>query len=83
MTPGRNSQTKSRVRRRNPLQVPLAEEPPSEKDAARHLRYREASPPAKKPGGKERFLRLLGNVVPKKGDPPLEIVRKCVFLWRF
>lgn len=26
------------------------------------------------------LLDMLGNVVPKKGDAPLEIVRKCVFL---
>lgn len=28
----------------------------------------------------DALLDMLGNVVPKKGDAPLEIVRKCVFL---
>lgn len=29
---------------------------------------------------KEILLNILNNVIPKKGDPPLEIVRKCIFI---
>ena len=67
---------------------PSEQEPSSEETApAEATASKEAVPAAsgsapahgKKLGAKERFLRILGNVVPKKGDPPLEIVRKCVF----
>ncbi len=38
----------------------------------------EAAAVKRKPA--EVLLAALGNVIPKKGDAPLEIVRKCVFL---
>lgn len=37
-------------------------------------------PAKKKRSAKEAFLDLLNGVIPKVGDSPLEIVRKCVFM---
>ena len=31
-------------------------------------------------GVKDRFIYMISGFVPKRGDPPLEIVRKCIFI---